>query len=413
MTSTPPADERFDALLGNLASAHTSIGGFLSTVFSFLHRRTDFYVVDPNPKRPIGFDHGQAEQLVLSAFRKFPLKEPSGRSVPHPSQGPLGTFGTAATSSGSPGKRGQPEASSSSPSSSKSDVPSPAKTAVPSLPSVKDTARERSGQESKKAAPVKAVAIASENAVASTAAPSSSSTAALTFPIKRNERGEQIPFNNGGAGPRNRYWWSQTVKEANLFVPLVGLPSSAAEALKTKKGIKIKIAAGKHLSLSFGDTVWLEGSLFSPVKTDHESFGDSGVLWTLDRDPSSVQRIPRPVSLEEGKEGNGSESDEKGPCLGLLTIPFEKADELWWKRCFSSHAVPAPPAASTTAEGFADWPGFAIDATLVDSTRSVDEYDESTQQAIRRVMWEQAKGTDPAVIASAINSSSSISSSLP
>jgi hypothetical protein len=57
-------DARFDDVLLAVASKHDSITALLQTFFSFLHRRTDFYVVDPNPQRPMGFAEGAAERVV-------------------------------------------------------------------------------------------------------------------------------------------------------------------------------------------------------------------------------------------------------------------------------------------------------------------------------------------------------------
>ena len=56
--------ERDDAILGALAQRHKDVRGFLRAFLSFLHRRTDFYIVDPDPKRKIGFGAGDAEAIV-------------------------------------------------------------------------------------------------------------------------------------------------------------------------------------------------------------------------------------------------------------------------------------------------------------------------------------------------------------
>ena len=49
-----------------MAAAQNSGGiqPLLQNFFRFLHDKTDFYVVDPHPKRPMGFEAGVAEQLV-------------------------------------------------------------------------------------------------------------------------------------------------------------------------------------------------------------------------------------------------------------------------------------------------------------------------------------------------------------
>ncbi|KAG5186928.1 nuclear migration protein nudC-like protein [Tribonema minus] len=69
------ADEsRYDELLMTMAGQLGSIDGLLRTLFSFLHRKTDFYVEwDPAllaSERPtMGFVSGKAEELLLQAFQ--------------------------------------------------------------------------------------------------------------------------------------------------------------------------------------------------------------------------------------------------------------------------------------------------------------------------------------------------------
>lgn len=55
---------QFDDILASIASQHKSIEGLLDSFFSFLNNRTDFYVVDDDPSRRIGFAPGQAERIV-------------------------------------------------------------------------------------------------------------------------------------------------------------------------------------------------------------------------------------------------------------------------------------------------------------------------------------------------------------
>ncbi|CEG37939.1 Nuclear distribution protein NUDC [Plasmopara halstedii] len=67
--------DRFDTLLAQIAQQHGGVEPLLDTFFGFLHRKTDFYVVsnDPSSHR-MGFLPGQAQQKVLSAFQKYPMK---------------------------------------------------------------------------------------------------------------------------------------------------------------------------------------------------------------------------------------------------------------------------------------------------------------------------------------------------
>jgi hypothetical protein len=53
----------------------------------------------------------------------------------------------------------------------------------------------------------------------------------------------------------------------------------------------------------------------------------------------------------------------------VLVVTFEKAVHTWWRSVVEGHPE--------------------IDATLVDSTRRVEDYDDETQATIRKIMHEQ------------------------
>lgn len=57
-------DGRFDDVFMTMAQQSGSIDGLLRTFFSFLHRRTDFYVVQPPEGARMGFPEGRAEEMV-------------------------------------------------------------------------------------------------------------------------------------------------------------------------------------------------------------------------------------------------------------------------------------------------------------------------------------------------------------
>ena len=90
------SSSRFDEVFMGLASQHGGIESLLQTFFSFLHRKTDFYVVTETPAN-MGFPPGIAEKIVsgytyyciwpwlsrvtdwmllqvLKVFRSFPYK---------------------------------------------------------------------------------------------------------------------------------------------------------------------------------------------------------------------------------------------------------------------------------------------------------------------------------------------------
>jgi hypothetical protein len=92
--------ERFDDVLMGLAAQLGGIDPLLRTFFSFLHRKTDFYVVadfKQTPQATMGFPRGAAERLLLQAFRSFPEKRVAGQpALPKPpAVEPVGEGGEA------------------------------------------------------------------------------------------------------------------------------------------------------------------------------------------------------------------------------------------------------------------------------------------------------------------------------
>ncbi len=67
--------EAFDQILMQLAAQHNGIESLLKTIFSFFHRKTDLYVVANKQQNNMGFPPGVAEKLVLRAFHEFQTKD--------------------------------------------------------------------------------------------------------------------------------------------------------------------------------------------------------------------------------------------------------------------------------------------------------------------------------------------------
>ncbi|XP_061713200.1 nudC domain-containing protein 3 [Cydia pomonella] len=60
---------KYDDVLSSILVNEQSILGFLSAVFNFLARRTDFYYVPDGPYENMGFPPGVAEELVIKVLR--------------------------------------------------------------------------------------------------------------------------------------------------------------------------------------------------------------------------------------------------------------------------------------------------------------------------------------------------------
>ena len=58
-------DDRFDEMLMSFAGQSGGLAPMLKTLFSFLHRKTDFYIVHSEEDAKMGFPAGVAEKLVI------------------------------------------------------------------------------------------------------------------------------------------------------------------------------------------------------------------------------------------------------------------------------------------------------------------------------------------------------------
>ncbi|GMH72083.1 hypothetical protein TL16_g05825 [Triparma laevis f. inornata] len=85
--------QQFDPLLMEIAQRSGSLDAMLGHVFSFLYRKTDFYVVGDdesfkNKTATMGFPEGEAEKLLLRSYRKYHNKrmKPNPAPAPAPAQ---------------------------------------------------------------------------------------------------------------------------------------------------------------------------------------------------------------------------------------------------------------------------------------------------------------------------------------
>ena len=78
-----PVDDisKYDALLGPFVSTQRDLPSVLRSFFGWLHARSDLYIVDTDPQRQMGFAAGEAEKVLLSAFRSFSFKEGTKKRV--------------------------------------------------------------------------------------------------------------------------------------------------------------------------------------------------------------------------------------------------------------------------------------------------------------------------------------------
>jgi hypothetical protein len=299
--------------------------------FSFLNRRTDFYLV-PHPDDvergdpvTMGFREGDAEKLLLAAFRQFPLRRiPSKKN--QPTTPPEAAAAAAATKT-----------------AAKTIPTSPSHVAAgATAPTTSTLTTCTTSDEKDTKSDVKSSETKSEDKTGTTTGNPSDTTKTVTekadavgnlVGVEYSEDGLQVPVGNGGSS--KRYKWTQTIDECTV---IIGLP----------EGLK-----GKDLFVSITPTSIAVKSKAPLVLGGQDDGSDS------------------PHVFVEGKLLEKIRSDESTWSLegGVLVLVLEKLKKTFWK---------------TVIEGDDE-----IDTDLVDSKRHISEYDGATQGQIRKIIFDQ------------------------
>jgi len=334
----------------SLAGQLGGIEPLLQAFFSFLHRKTDFYVAyDRSLKAPprMGFPTGAAEALVLKHFRAFPTKayEQEVSRLKPAQAAPTPKIATTKKPPAEPQPKPKP-VSSSKPVSIDDSKNKPQRSTNNSADGHTDINPLAAKIDSSPATPDNRKSPSTEAGSGSVAAlPHMPNTAAASSPpvapepsdeqlpnVKYSERGKQVPVGNGGVTPH--YHWTQTLYEVTVYVP-VPKGSRAADLKVTiaperielgfKSGMPIRSAGGS----SFGDASgWLlSGQFPESVKPDES-------CWMVEDDPASED-------------------------CNVVLITLDKIKRTWWDSVCVGHPE--------------------VDTQLVDSTCKMDEYDSETQ----------------------------------
>lgn len=143
--------------------------------------------------------------------------------------------------------------------------------------------------------------------------------------LKLTEEGKQVPIGNGGIGPN--YYWNQTLVDISVYVDV---PINCRG-----KDITCTIQP-HHLLLKYIDETLIDGDfeIGEAVKTSES-------IWTINISTTIAQ----------------------------VVITLDKARPTWWKHVIHGHSE--------------------IDTTKVDSSSKMDDYDEKTQGAIRKILFDQ------------------------
>ena len=284
--------------------------------FSFLNRRTDFYCIPHNDdlngkEQRLGFKEGDAEKLLLAAFRQFPLRKMPKQNNNVAAKDP-------------PGQQGATTASATAASD---DAETTNKTTT--TKATKSTTKE------------------------STTTTTIIRKAVMEDPMENTrftDEGKQVPVGNGGSTTKFR--WTQTLEEVTIILA----PTTTTGTTTTTTTTPLR---GKDLNVSIKT-----GSISVKRKEAPTKNNDS------DDDDSDDDDNP-PTAMLEGQLVDKIQTDESTWSIegGVLLLTLQKAKRTWW----DSALVGDPK----------------IDTSLVDSRRRIDEYDESTQGAIRRILFDE------------------------
>jgi len=220
--------------------------------FSFLNRRTDFYAlhnqndVDEGVKVSMGFKEGDAEKLLLAAYRQFPL-----RRMPPVSQLKQADSKKVAV----PAKKDSETAT-------KTKKESQSTTVSPTPPAE----QKKTGTETD--------ATKAESKNEETSESASKAIAGVRY----TEDGFQIPVGNGGS--TKDYKWTQTIQEITIAMPLPSNPDTRAKDLSVQ--IKQSTIDVHHKLL---DKSLLNGEFIDKIRVDESTWSIESnlILITLEK----------------------------------------------------------------------------------------------------------------------------------
>ncbi|VEU42647.1 unnamed protein product [Pseudo-nitzschia multistriata] len=293
--------------------------------FSFLNRRTDFYLV-PHPDdtrdgkaTQMGFAEGDAEKMLLAAFRQFPLRRIPRGGVPAGRKAPTPSAKTKTQANKSPSPSSKPDAG------DKQTEPKPITDKGDSSGNKKS---ELSGGDGTKQSPK------TKNDDDDDGSNSNSNDEEQVPPnmngVRYNEEGLQIPVGNGGSTPK--YKWTQTIDETTV---LIGVPKEfrGKDYDVSITASELSVKAKRCLPGEEKSRTFVEGKLVDSIRVDEST-------WSI--------------------EG------------GVMIVTLEKKAKKFWTAVYED-----------------DIEKYKIDTELVDSRRRIDEYDDATQAQFRKTIFDQ------------------------
>jgi len=290
-------EARYDDLLLTIAGQCGGIRPLLRTFFSFLKRRTDFYVVfEAGASASMGFPPGAAERMLLEEFRRNPMKpleaeQQETRSLKKKQPRPAAAAAAAAGAAAGGEPLGQPrqgrEAGGGEQRRPRAP-PGPTEDGA-GPPGVLDAEAKTGGATSAAVGAGRAAEGDGRDAAATAAQPKPPG-------VRYTDDGKQIPIGNGGIA--EGYTWTQTLYETTVYIELPGsVTSRDVAATFQARSVNLRLKSGQVL---------LEGELDGTVRSDD-------CMWTLES--STMADAPSRT----------------------LVVTFDKAVQTWWRSVIKGH----------------------------------------------------------------------------
>lgn len=238
----------YDEMFTHIASKAGGIQPLLDNFFSFLERKTDFYVqFDPADKThtsyKMGFPKGNAEKMVIKAFRQYPMKDYNAIVPPEVqqssrSEAQLPTVPSSSSSLSSPTKAPKT-------TTQTSEAPcTPPKTPL-TLPKT----------------------------------PAKTPRAAPLSPSYTPE-GKQYPIGNGGIG--ENYYWTQTLKDVTVYIDTAsGIRGKDVKCVIKPQSLSVEVRGESLLNGALEDVVKAQESMWTISSTTDQALQQ--IVITLDK----------------------------------------------------------------------------------------------------------------------------------
>jgi len=262
-------DIDYDEIFTQIAGRAGSLDALFDRFFGFLKRRTDLYVTFDEKQQgaTMGFPEGIAEQMVLTAMKKYPFQKYDDATA---ASAAAAATATAASNMSASGRK-----------STKAKGTKGAGETPPSPPP-KDGGKQQHQHQTKTDhnTTVAAAAPAVEPSITSSPTTSTSTTTTSSSGsfIQYTDKGLQVPIGNGGI--TESYYWTQTLTEVSVYVDVShGTRGKDVHCTITPSSLYVAVEGVTLVSGKLDDGVKAEESMWT-LSTDA---GSTCILITLDK----------------------------------------------------------------------------------------------------------------------------------